>query len=103
MSSTDKQSVSNESVQMFPVSDDGVPLCVFINSRSGANQACRLHQRCRCMLIYMQGTRVMRKFRYILNPRQVFDLAEGGPANGYDIYHALEYVDATSYDRNRCQ
>lgn len=75
MSSADKQSVSNESVQMFPVSDDGVPLCVFINSRSGANQ----------------GTRVMRKFRYILNPRQVFDLAEGGPANGLQQFASLKH------------
>lgn len=43
------------------------PLIVFINPKSGGNQ----------------GAKLMHKFCWWLNPRQVFDLSHGGPRAGY--------------------
>lgn len=43
------------------------PVIVFINPKSGGNQ----------------GTKLLQKFQWLLNPRQVFDLNNGGPNLGF--------------------
>ncbi|CAG5120054.1 unnamed protein product, partial [Candidula unifasciata] len=46
------------------------PVVVFINPKSGGNQ----------------GAKLFHKFCWLLNPRQVFDLSQGGPKYGLDLY-----------------
>ncbi|XP_063734177.1 LOW QUALITY PROTEIN: diacylglycerol kinase zeta-like [Eleginops maclovinus] len=49
------------------------PLLVFVNPRSGGNQ----------------GTKIMQSFMWYLNPRQVFDLSQGGPQEGLELYRRV--------------
>lgn len=50
-----------------PIPNSNVsPVLVFINPRSGGNQ----------------GAKLLQKFQWLLNPRQVFDLTQGGPNMG---------------------
>ncbi|XP_076064042.1 retinal degeneration A isoform X3 [Oratosquilla oratoria] len=49
------------------------PVIVFINPKSGGNQ----------------GAKLMQKFQWLLNPRQVFDLTQGGPKAGLEMFRKV--------------
>ncbi|KAG9339086.1 hypothetical protein JZ751_024115 [Albula glossodonta] len=49
------------------------PVLVFVNPKSGGNQ----------------GTKVLQMFMWVLNPRQVFDLSQGGPRDALELYRKV--------------
>ncbi|XP_050297175.1 eye-specific diacylglycerol kinase isoform X3 [Anthonomus grandis grandis] len=77
--SNNKKRVSNKDKEyrtfvIKPIPSTNVtPVIVFINPKSGGNQ----------------GLKLMQKFQWLLNPRQVFDLTQGGPKFGLDLFRKV--------------
>ncbi|GCB73121.1 hypothetical protein scyTo_0002360, partial [Scyliorhinus torazame] len=50
------------------------PLLVFVNPKSGGNQ----------------GAKIIQSFMWYLNPRQVFDMCQGGPKEALELYRKVQ-------------
>ncbi len=59
-----------------PAPSDVGPVLVFLNPKSGGNQ----------------GVKLMQKFQWLLNPRQVFDLTKGGPQPAIEMFKKVPKV-----------
>ena len=60
-----------------PIPTPGVaPILVFLNPKSGGNQ----------------GAKLMQKFQWLLNPRQVFDLTDGGPGPAIEMFRHVPNI-----------
>ena len=49
---------------------------MFLNPKSGGNQ----------------GAKLMQKFQWLLNPRQVFDLTDGGPGQAIEMFRHVPNI-----------
>ena len=66
-------SAPNRPFVLKPIPSSISPVLVFINPKSGGNQ----------------GAKLMQKFQWLLNPRQVFDIMDGGPQPAIEMFRKV--------------